>query len=262
MRAEKARSGRACLRVCVRACVFACLHVCVCVCFWGLCVNLSVCFSWFRSLLNLQLVFAPTILHVLCLTDTAIRRGPLVAVLGQGEGAQPGAGGALAARGLRLVQATVVAALQRSLLVRVLGLAHHREGHTAERLQEKPNGWASLFNPLGLFSLIVLMWGLPAVPLRLREQKKRGAGHQIVPSNPQHPGCLKEAEQRGDQRAPEPVHTKRDAHCKRGQGQGLLEWDGGCSPSHTCMCVCVCLLCQHETADSAPPHPDLSERWH
>lgn len=85
----------------------------------------------------------PTILHVLCLTDTAIRRRPLVAVLGQGEGAQPGAGGALAARGLRLVQAAVVAALQRSL-VGVLGLAHHREGHTAERLQDKPHGRASL----------------------------------------------------------------------------------------------------------------------
>lgn len=93
-------------------------------------------------------MFAPTIFHVLCLTDTAIRRRPLVAVLGQGEGAQPGAGRTLAARGLRLVQATVVAALQRSLLVRVLGLAHHREGHTAKRLQEKPNGWASLFNRL------------------------------------------------------------------------------------------------------------------
>lgn len=107
-------------------------------------LNLSVCFSWILRFLNLLLVFAPTIFHVLCLTDTAIRRCPLVAVLGQGEGAQPGARRALAARRLRLVQATVVAALQRSLLVRVLGLAHHREGHTAKRLQEKPNGWASL----------------------------------------------------------------------------------------------------------------------
>lgn len=96
-------------------------------------------------------MFAPTIFHVLCLTDTAIRRCPLVAVLGQGKGAQPGARRALAAGRLRLVQAAVVAALQRSLLVRVLGLAHHREGHSAKRLQEKPNGRGSLLKGLLLF---------------------------------------------------------------------------------------------------------------
>lgn len=96
-------------------------------------------------------MFAPTIFHVLCLTDTAIRRCPLVAVLGQGKGAQPGARRTLAAGRLRLVQAAVVAALQRSLLVRVLGLAHHREGHSAKRLQEKPNGRGSLSKGLLYF---------------------------------------------------------------------------------------------------------------
>lgn len=74
---------------------------------------------------------------MLCLTDTPVRRGPLVAVLWQGQGSQSGPGGALAAGRLRLVQPAVVAALQRSLVVGVLGLAHHREGHPAERLQEK-----------------------------------------------------------------------------------------------------------------------------
>lgn len=101
-------------------------------------------FLYLSVLLNLLSVFAPTIFHVLCLTDTAIRRCPLVAVLGKGEGAQPGARRTLAAGRLRLIQAAVVAALQRSLLVRVLGLAHHREGHSAKRLQEKPNGRGSL----------------------------------------------------------------------------------------------------------------------
>lgn len=80
-------------------------------------------------------VFAPTIFHMLCLTDTAIRRGPLIGILREGKGSQPGACGALAAWRLRLVKATVVAALQRAL-VRVLGLAHHRERHSAEWLQE------------------------------------------------------------------------------------------------------------------------------
>lgn len=72
---------------------------------------------------------------MLCLTDTAIRRGPLIGILGEGQGSQPGACGALAARRLRFVKATVVAALQRAL-VRILGLAHHRERHSAEWLQE------------------------------------------------------------------------------------------------------------------------------
>lgn len=80
-------------------------------------------------------MFAPTIFHMLCLTDTAIRRGPLIGILGEGKGSQPGACGALAARRLRFVKATVVAALQRAL-VRILGLAHHRERHSAEWLQE------------------------------------------------------------------------------------------------------------------------------
>lgn len=80
-------------------------------------------------------MFAPTIFHMLCLTDTAIRRGPLIGILREGQGSQPGACGALAAGRLRLVKATVVAALQRAL-VRVLGLAHHRERHSAEWLQE------------------------------------------------------------------------------------------------------------------------------
>lgn len=114
---------------------------------WMVWVSVCVCACVFPvsyRFLNLLSVFAPTIFHVLCLTDTAIRRCPLVAVLGQGKGAQPGARRTLAAGCLRLVQAAVVAALQRSLLVRVLGLAHHREGHSAKRLQEKPDGRGSL----------------------------------------------------------------------------------------------------------------------
>lgn len=120
---------------------------------WKLKFNL---FSVSQRFQNLLLVFAPTIFHVLCLTDTAIRRCPLVAVLGQGKGTQPGARRTLAAGCLRLVQATVVTALQRSLLVRVLGLAHHREGHSAKRLQEKPNGRGSLLN--GLFILVFFLF--------------------------------------------------------------------------------------------------------
>lgn len=119
--------------------------------------SMRVCVFLYLSVLNLLLVFAPTIFHVLCLTDTAIRRCPLVAVLGQGKGAQPGARRALAAGRLRLVQAAVVAALQRSLLVRVLGLAHHREGHSAKRLQEKPNGRGSLSKGLLCFLVFLIV---------------------------------------------------------------------------------------------------------
>lgn len=45
--------------------------------------SMRVCVPLYLNVfLNLLLVFAPTIFHVLCLTDTAIRRCPLVAVLG------------------------------------------------------------------------------------------------------------------------------------------------------------------------------------
>ncbi|TNN78494.1 hypothetical protein EYF80_011277 [Liparis tanakae] len=73
-----------------------------------------------------------------CLLDVHICAPAFYPAFLGGKGAQPGARRTLAAGRLRLVQAAVVAALQRSLLVRVLGLAHHREGHSAKRLQEKP----------------------------------------------------------------------------------------------------------------------------
>ena len=54
----------------------------------------------------------PTVLRVLCLSDAAVRGGPLIVLLRQGEGPETWAPrGGLAAGGLRLVQAAVVEAV-------------------------------------------------------------------------------------------------------------------------------------------------------
>ena len=116
--------------------VYTCLCLCLCVfsmpcawvmrvylCMWGsvsvcMCVCVCVC------------VCVPTVLHVFLLSHTALGGGPLVPLLWQGEGSEAGAGGALAARRLRVLHAAVIA-------TGVLRLADHGEGHPARSpLQE------------------------------------------------------------------------------------------------------------------------------
>ena len=87
-------------------------------------------------------VFAPTIFHMLCLTNTAIRRGPLKVVLWEWKGAQSRPWGALTAWGFWLLQPAVIATLQWPLM-RVLRLTHNRKRHSTKRLQEK-RFWMSL----------------------------------------------------------------------------------------------------------------------
>lgn len=93
--------------------------------------------SWLTSVIMcVDAVFAPTIFHMLCLTNTAIRRGPFVAVLWEWKGTQPWPWWTLTAWCLWLLQPAVIATLQWPLMW-VLRLTHNRKRHSTKRLQKK-----------------------------------------------------------------------------------------------------------------------------
>lgn len=89
-----------------------------------------------------DVVFAPTIFHMLCLTNTAIRRSPFVVVLWEWKGTQSWPWWTLTAWCFWLLQTAVIATLQWPLM-RVLRLTHNRKRHSTKRLQEK-RFWMSL----------------------------------------------------------------------------------------------------------------------
>lgn len=94
------------------------------------------------EIMCVNVVFAPTIFHMLCLTNTAIRRSPFVVVLWEWKGTQSWPWWTLTAWCFWLLQTAVIATLQWPLM-RVLRLTHNRKRHSTKWLQEK-RFWMSL----------------------------------------------------------------------------------------------------------------------
>lgn len=94
----------------------------------------------------------PTIFGVLGLANAAVRSGPLVVVLGQGQGPDARTRRRLAARGFRLLQAAVVIAVLRSVL-QVLDGVGGGEGHTPMGVLETERQQMNTFDTKQVFHL-------------------------------------------------------------------------------------------------------------
>ena len=132
-------------------CVCVCVNVCVCVCV-NMCVPTTYILThsqtllspdsapvdgWMRKEERMRGGSPPllTVLWVLHLSDAAVRRGPLIVVLRQGQGPDARPGRRLGAGRLRLLQPAVIVAVLGGVLGVLYGVGGG-EGHATMRVLE------------------------------------------------------------------------------------------------------------------------------